>query len=127
MSPSRPLAAIALLVAALVAWAAPAQAKAASFYYVKQCSVTPDGKARLRVSNWSLPGGGQRYHMDLNSRTSIIGPDWYQKAIYFNGTRLSGTNDVYKNVSSTYTVNTIKGTWTLGSGIPSTVSCTVRL
>lgn len=95
-----------IVSAVVLAGLMPAQAVAnpgSSGYWAKQCSVATG--ARLSATNY-YSSHGQTYHLDLNS-----GSGWYPVAIYFNGTRLSGWNDVYVHRSVKNSVNTIKGQW----------------
>jgi hypothetical protein len=104
-----------------------AASAATTNYKAARCSVSPDGKARLSVTRWDdTTYRYRRYHLDLNSSYGALIPDYYQKALYFDGVKQTGTNDVYKNVPI-YTTHTIKGTWTAPGGVLLTVSCSVRL
>ena len=114
---------LALAVFAGLTVAAPANAGSSQtyFYSAKSCSVSPDGKARLSVTNWDLNSKTQRYHMDINGMTYPVA--YYPVAIYFNGVRQNGTSDIYKNVSPVSSINTIKAVWRVGL---TQVSCSVR-
>lgn len=110
-----------LLALSLVGLGSPAQA--AGFYFARSCAVSPDGKARLSVTNWGI-ATGQRYHIDMNSTRYPVG--YYQKAIHIDGgARIAGTNDVYRDYAARYATHTFKGVWFLSNG--RAVSCTVTL
>lgn len=99
-------AAIAMLFAA-VATAPPAFADATDGYDAATCSVSGGGV--LHASNYPVSGGGQEYHLDLNSGSSV-----YPVALYFNGTRLASWNEVYVYRAVRSSKNDIKGQWRSG-------------
>ena len=100
-----------------VATAPPAKANTSSL-----CWVSPDQKARLSVTRYRY-NNGWRIHSDLNSSIPLVGLKYYQYAIYFNGSKLAGTDDQYTFLPNN-TVPTLKGEWTTSSGVR--VSCSVK-
>lgn len=86
----------------------PALADASDGYDATSCSVSGGGV--LNASNYPVSGGGQEYHLDLNSGSSV-----YPVALYFNGTRLSGWNEQYVFKSIRSSKNDIRGQWRHGT------------
>ena len=75
------------------------------FYKHVYCHPTATTRAILDIENYDI-ATGQRYKMDLDAV-----PGWTPQGIWFNYKKLSGWNNVYKDVANRGSANRIQGQW----------------
>lgn len=127
-STRRTAAASALALAATLGGATAAEAAvAAGGYWVAECHpvVSVGGltskNAKLRLSNYPVAGGKQRYHYGMKSDGALLPLVPYK--LTANGVAVGNIYDGFKTYPSRSTEVTWKATWKRGLG---TYSCTIR-
>jgi hypothetical protein len=77
------------------------------FYQHLSCSVDSSG-ANLDITNYDI-ATGQRYHMDMDSVSG-----YRADALYVDGVKQPGWNDVYKDFANRGSYHNIRAVWFKG-------------